>query len=146
MLLLFAFRSALMVRFGLLINDTPTINVSFVGLALNIGYVCFFFCYTNTVKDKTLAWAQIGYGGAFTAAVLAYSFVENPKDLPFRFGIILTVTLFYFVGSPLLGLVRFFLLNGRQLRSSTFLIIYFDIFREKLSVKRAPKDFHFQSF
>lgn len=95
-----------MARFGVILNDTPTVQVSLIGTALNIGYVCFFFWYTNNVKDKTLAWAQMGYAGAFVAAVFAYSYVEDPKELPFRFGLILTAVLFYFVGSPLLGLVR----------------------------------------
>lgn len=61
--------------------------------------------YTNNVKDKTLAWAQMGYSGAFAAAALAYSYMENPKELPFRYGILTTVVLFYFVGSPFLRLV-----------------------------------------
>lgn len=95
----------LFTRFGLIINDEPTINVSLFGTGMNIMYACFFFIYTNNVKDKTLAWAQMGYTGAITAAILAYSFMENPADLPFRFGIITTIVLFYFVGSPLLRLV-----------------------------------------
>lgn len=48
----------------------------------------------------------MGYVGGATAAIFAYTYMENPKDLPFRFGIILTVILFYFVGSPLLSLVN----------------------------------------
>lgn len=102
----FKFSSALAFQFGVILNDTPTIQVNLAGVALNIGYVCFFFWYTNNVKDKTLAWAQIGYAGAFVAAIFAYTYVENPKDLPFRYGLILTAVLFYFVGSPLLSLVR----------------------------------------
>lgn len=94
-----------MARFGLLINDGPTINVSFFGIALNIIYICLYFSYTNNIKDKTLAWTQMGYGFAITAAIFAYTYMENPKDLPFRLGMILTAVLFYFVGSPLLSLV-----------------------------------------
>lgn len=92
-------------RFGILLNDTPTITVNLFGVAINIAYICFFYVYTNNVKDKTVVWAQLGYAGAFIAAVLAYTYVENPKDLPFRYGLLLTAVLFYFIGSPLLGLV-----------------------------------------
>lgn len=92
-------------RFGTIINDAPTIQVSLIGTALNIAYICFFFCYTNNVKDKMLAWSQIGYGGAFVAAIFAYTLVESPKELPFRFGIIFTAVLFFFVGMPFLSLV-----------------------------------------
>lgn len=90
----------------MILNDATTVKVNFVGLMLNVAYVCFFYAYTNNVKDKTLVWAQMGYTGAFLAAVYAYTVVENPKDLPFRYGLLLTAVLFYFVGSPLLGLVR----------------------------------------
>lgn len=100
------YRAALFTRFGLIINDEPTINVNFFGIAMNILYTCVFFSYTNNVKDRTLAWTQMGYVGGATAAIFAYTYMENPKDLPFRLGIILTVILFYFVGSPLLSLVN----------------------------------------
>lgn len=92
-------------RFGVILNDTPTVQVNIIGTALNIGYICFFYCYTNNVKDKTLAFTQMGYAGAFLAAIFAYTFVENPEVLPFRYGLLLTAVLFYFVGSPLLSLV-----------------------------------------
>lgn len=92
-------------RFGAILNDTPTVQVNIIGTALNIGYICFFYCYTNNVKEKTLAFTQMGYAGAFLAAIFAYTFVENPEVLPFRYGLILTAVLFYVVGSPLLSLV-----------------------------------------
>lgn len=86
-------------------NDETTIKVNLFGVMLNIVYVCYFYIYTNNVKDKTLVWAQMGYAGAFLAAIFAYTVVENPEKLSFRFGMILTAVLFYFVGAPLLGLV-----------------------------------------
>lgn len=78
------------------------------GMVTSILYVCWFLRYTNNAKDKTLAWTQIGYSGAFTAAALAYSYMENPEDLPFRYGILTTIVLFYFVGAPFLRLVSDF--------------------------------------
>ncbi|XP_031632133.1 sugar transporter SWEET1-like [Contarinia nasturtii] len=96
--------SVLVLRFGAILNDTTTVHVNLIGTALNLSYVCYYFWYTNNIKDKTLAWAQIGYASAFVAAVFAYTYVENQKDLPFRYGLILTAVLFYFVGSPMLHL------------------------------------------
>ncbi|XP_031632150.1 sugar transporter SWEET1-like [Contarinia nasturtii] len=96
--------SIIFLRFGLILNDTTTLHVNLIGTALNLGYVCYYFYYTNNVKDKTLAWIQIGYASAFVAAVFLYTYIENPKDLPFRYGLILTGVLFYFVGSPMLHL------------------------------------------
>lgn len=70
--------------------------------------------YTNNVKDKTLIWTQIGYSGGFLAAVYAYTVVENPANLPFRFGLLLTAVLFFFIGSPLLELVNFHFISVCQ--------------------------------
>lgn len=65
----------------------------------------FYYWYVNTAKDRKSFWTQVFYGAAVAATVIAYSFIENPKYLQKRYGMILTVILFYFVGSPLLGLV-----------------------------------------
>lgn len=109
-------------RFGSIINDAPTIQVNLIGTALNIAYICFFFWYTNNVKDKMLAWSQIGYGGAFVAAIFAYTFVENPNDLAFRYGMIFTAVLFFFIGMPFLSLVRTYLPDSND---KTILIFFF---------------------
>lgn len=111
---------------------------------MNILYACWFFSYTNNVKDKTLAWAQMGYSGAFTVAALAYSYMENPRDLPFRYGILTTIVLFYFVGSPFLRLVSDFTLHNNHEIIANVLI--YTIFRVTLSVVRVPKDYHSRSF
>lgn len=95
----------MVLRFGMILNDTPTIQVSLIGTLLNIVYISFYIYYTTNVKDKSLARTQMGYAGAFLAALFSYTFVENPKVLPFRYGMILTVVLFFFVGLPLLKLV-----------------------------------------
>lgn len=92
-------------RFGVIMNDAAMVKVNLMGIAINLVYVCFYFMYTNNVKDKTLAFTQIGYAGAFVAAVFAYTLVENPEVLPSRYGLLLTAVLFYVVGAPLLGLV-----------------------------------------
>lgn len=92
-------------RFGMILNDLPTVRVNAIGVALHIAYVCFYYNYTTGAKEKTQVWAQTGYSGAFLAAVIAYTYYEDPKVLPFRYGILLTAILFYLVGSPLLGLV-----------------------------------------
>lgn len=98
--------------FGVLINDNTMLLVNAFGVAINITYVCFYYVYTNEMKEKTLVWAQLGYAGAFIAAITAYTFIEHPDVLLFRFGILVTVVVFYFVGSPLLGLVCIFYIAG----------------------------------
>lgn len=92
-------------RFGMILNDLPTVRINTIGVVLNIIYICFFYVYTKGVQEKTQVWAQLGYGVAFLVGIFAYTVVEDPKELPFRYGLALTGILFYFVGSPLLGLV-----------------------------------------
>lgn len=89
----------------MIINDLPTVRINAIGVAIHIAYICFFYSYTNNVKHKTQVWAQLGYGGAFLLALLAYAEYEDPKLLPFRFWVIITGFLFVLVGTPLLSLV-----------------------------------------
>lgn len=79
------------------------IRVNFLGLAVNILYLCCFYFYTPN-NNKTAVWGQLGIGGALSAAVLAYSNYEDPKLLEFRLGMLLTVCLFGLVASPYLSL------------------------------------------
>lgn len=102
------FRSSVtFLLYGILVNDKTMILVNLFGTAINICYICFYYVYTNEVPAKTVVWAQFGYAGAFLMAVFAYTYIENPEVLKFRYGILLTLVLFYFVGTPLLGLVCF---------------------------------------
>ncbi|XP_055300779.1 sugar transporter SWEET1-like [Sitodiplosis mosellana] len=96
--------SLLVARFGLILNDPTIVKVQLGGFALSIGYLCFFLWYTNNAKDRTSAWTKIGYAGALVAAIYAYTFVENPKNLKARYGLILTVLILCLIGSPLLRL------------------------------------------
>lgn len=97
--------SSMVVQFGVILNDLPTIRVNTIGLALNIAYICFFYNYTNTEKEKTQLWAQLGYTFTFVIAVIIYCALENPLVLTFRYGMLLTAIIFYLVGSPLLDIV-----------------------------------------
>lgn len=97
--------------------------VNSLGTAINITYICFYYMYTNEAKEKTLVWAQLGYAGAFVMAVIAYTHIEDPKVLLFRYGILLTLVLFYFIGSPLLGLVCICHLRIRKSVLVAFLIV-----------------------
>lgn len=94
-----------MLRFGTILNDAPTIQVSLIGFTLNIGYISVFRYYTNNAKDNALAWKQMTYAGALLVAIIAYTFVEDPEVLPFRYGMTLTAILFFFVSLPLFKLV-----------------------------------------
>lgn len=88
-------------------NDTTALKVHLFGFALNIGYVSFYLWYTNNAKDKTAAWTKLGYAGAFIGTIYAYTFIENPENLPTRFGLIFTAVILCLISSPLLRLVMY---------------------------------------
>lgn len=91
------------IQFGQMLQDDAMIQVNFIGLALNIVYVCAFYLYTvGPAKNKV--WGQIGIAGAVVAGLLSYVQYEDPKLVEFRFGVILTVILLLLIGMPLLGL------------------------------------------
>ncbi|XP_055607369.1 sugar transporter SWEET1-like [Uranotaenia lowii] len=96
--------SILNIQFGQMLRDDAMIKVNFIGLALNVIYVCAFYLYTVGGSAKGKVWAQTGLAGAVTVGILSYVQYEDPKLVEFRFGIILTVILLLLVGMPLLGL------------------------------------------
>ncbi|EDS36531.1 conserved hypothetical protein [Culex quinquefasciatus] len=91
------------IQFGQMLRDDAMIQVNFIGLALNIVYVCAFYLFTVGAA-KTKVWGQIGVAGAVVAGILSYVQYEDPQLVEFRFGVILTVILLLLVGMPLLGL------------------------------------------
>lgn len=95
-------------KFGAILRDDATIQINFIGVALNIIYLVVFYWYTPN-KDKTRVWGQIGLAGAFAAGAIAYAQYEDPNLVEFRFGMVITVFLFILVGSPFLSLVSIFI-------------------------------------
>lgn len=93
------------IPFGFQINDDMTIKVNFMGFALGIIYCMVYYHYTPNA-NKTKVWSQFGVGGAMTAGIIAYSQLEDPAKVEFRFGMILTVLLLTMIASPLFDLVN----------------------------------------
>ncbi|XP_072943880.1 sugar transporter SWEET1 [Epargyreus clarus] len=93
--------SILNLKFGFILGDDKMIQVNFIGLALNILYVLFFYHYTT---EKMQVWAQMGIGGAIAAGLIAYTEMEDPALVENRFGTIITAFMFYLIASPLFGL------------------------------------------
>lgn len=100
-----------MLIFGIILNDKTMILVNLFGTAINICYLSVFYIHTNEVDGKARVWTQLGYAGAFLMAIFGYTNVENPEVLLFRYGILVTVVIFGFVGLPLFSLVRQYFLT-----------------------------------
>ncbi|XP_055531007.1 sugar transporter SWEET1 [Wyeomyia smithii] len=92
------------IQFGQMLQDDAMIKVNFIGLALNVVYVCAFYMYTAPGYGKAKVWGQTGAAGAVAVGIIAYVQYEDPKVVEFRFGLILTAVLLLLVGMPLLGL------------------------------------------
>lgn len=71
----------------------------------------FYYWHVNDAKDRKSFWTEVFNWAAIGAVVIGYSFIENPQYLRKRYGYILTIILFYFVGSPLLKLVSTYEIN-----------------------------------
>ncbi|KAL0841721.1 hypothetical protein ABMA28_013993 [Loxostege sticticalis] len=93
--------SVLNLKFGYILRDDTMILVNLFGLALNIVYVMIYFQYTS---EKLKVWAQMGLAGAFSAAMIGYAQMEDPKLVETRFGSIITALMFYLIASPLFSL------------------------------------------
>ncbi|XP_063705841.1 sugar transporter SWEET1 [Culicoides brevitarsis] len=91
------------IPFGFQIRDDMTIKVNMIGFALGTIYCLIYYYYTPN-EHKTKVWGQFGLGGAFTTAIIAYSQLEDPKVVEFRFGMIVTVLLLTMIASPLFDL------------------------------------------
>ncbi|CAK1582317.1 unnamed protein product [Parnassius mnemosyne] len=93
--------SLLNLKYGFILRDDMMIQVNFVGLGINLLYVLIYFNYTT---EKVKVWAKMGLAGAFTAALLGYAEMEDPKLIENRFGTIITAFMFYLIASPLFSL------------------------------------------
>lgn len=91
----------LMLRYALILGDTAMINVNVFGILLNIGYFLFYYSYSSN-KTDTLALA--GKIVVLVSVILGYAEIEDPNNLEYRYGIIITILLFILIASPLFGL------------------------------------------
>ena len=95
--------SLINLQYGVIVRDSAITNVSFVGFCLSFLYSLFYVFYTSKA-GKPATWKKIYIGAAITAACIAYAKYEDPANLEFRFGLIITVIMFAMVGAPLLDL------------------------------------------
>ncbi|CAG9095559.1 unnamed protein product [Plutella xylostella] len=93
--------SVINLKYGFILRDDTMINVNFFGLALNMLYLMLYFHYS---QEKVRVWAQMGCGGAVSAAMIGYAQMEDPKLVEYRFGLIITAFMFYLIASPLFNL------------------------------------------
>ncbi|XP_055904328.1 sugar transporter SWEET1-like [Eupeodes corollae] len=85
-----------------IVNDTAMIRTNLIGLAINAIYMLCFYVYTSAETRPSIR-KQIVWASVFSATCIAYASLEDPTQLEFRFGTLLTTLLACLVGSPMLG-------------------------------------------
>ncbi|ERL94201.1 hypothetical protein D910_11482 [Dendroctonus ponderosae] len=90
----------LMLKYGLLVNDSAMITVNVAAIFLNSIYSLFFYKYAADKYEEVLK--PVAYGVATLAVFLGYAQLENPENLEYRFGLVLTLLMLALIGAPLL--------------------------------------------
>lgn len=98
----FFFSGVLMLQYGIMLQDPAMFNVNMAAIILNAFYLLFYYSYTK-VKSEVIK--SISIGVAVAAVFLAYARMENPDNVEYRFGLIVTVLMLALLGSPLLEVV-----------------------------------------
>lgn len=91
----------LILRYALIVGDPAMISVNVFGLLTNAIYTAVYFSYSPDRKETL---ALIGKAAGIVTALLAYSQMEDPEKIEFRFGLIVTALFLLLIGSPLLHL------------------------------------------
>ncbi|TDG42844.1 hypothetical protein AWZ03_010753 [Drosophila navojoa] len=95
--------TVLSLKLGQIMGDQPMINVNVIGFAINSIFLVGFYYYASS-ESKSKIWIKIGYAALFLMACIAYANFEDPKQIEFRLGMLITSILVWLVGSPLLNL------------------------------------------
>ncbi|XP_047356051.1 sugar transporter SWEET1 [Vespa velutina] len=93
--------SILMLRYAWMLGDPTMIKVNVFGLIANTVYMAVYCYYSPNMKDTL---ALISKAVIFIAVFLAYTQVEHPDKVEYRYGIITTVLLLFLIASPLIHL------------------------------------------
>jgi len=93
--------SVLMLKYGLILNDAAMIKVNVAGILLNVIYAVFFYTYAVDKYEEVLK--PTAFAAGIVAVLLGYVEIESSENIEQRFGLILTLLMLAFLGSPLLS-------------------------------------------
>ncbi|XP_066586368.1 sugar transporter SWEET1 isoform X3 [Prorops nasuta] len=91
----------LMLRYAWILQDQAMISVNVFGMLVNILYLTIYYIYSPK-EHKTNA--LVGKMASVVAAILAYVEIENPDNIEYRYGMIVTAIFFLLIASPLIHL------------------------------------------
>ncbi|KAJ8931702.1 hypothetical protein NQ314_015349 [Rhamnusium bicolor] len=91
---------SLMLKHGILLNDAAMLQVNVAAIFLNIIYTVFYYIFSPNKYEDVLK--PLGVGSVIVATFLGYAELEDPNNLEYRYGLIVTVLMLLLLGSPLL--------------------------------------------
>ncbi|ALC44049.1 CG7272 [Drosophila busckii] len=95
----------LSIKLGMIMGDQTMLKVNVIGFAISSIYMVGFYYYASS-ENKTKLWSKIGYVTLFLLACIAYANFEDPAQIEFRLGMLITSILIWLVGSPLLAIPK----------------------------------------
>ncbi|XP_023029089.1 sugar transporter SWEET1 isoform X2 [Leptinotarsa decemlineata] len=92
----------LMLKHAILLNDPAMLQVNVAAIILNIIYTSFYYVYSSEKYQEILKPLAIGVG--MVAIFFGYAEIEDPRNLEYRYGLIVTLLMLLLIASPLLDL------------------------------------------
>lgn len=90
-------------KLGQIMGDEAMIKVNVIGFGINVVFMVGFYYY-GSIEARSKMWIKFGYCSVFLMACIAYANFEDPKQVEFRLGMLITLILVWLVGSPLLAI------------------------------------------
>ncbi|XP_011637270.1 sugar transporter SWEET1 [Pogonomyrmex barbatus] len=90
-----------MLRYAWMLQDSNMINVNIFGLLTNVIYMIVYYYYTSNMKEAFKLTFKVTI---LVIIVLVYAEVEHPRNVEFRFGIVVTILLLLLIAAPLIHL------------------------------------------
>ncbi|CAH1979507.1 unnamed protein product [Acanthoscelides obtectus] len=91
---------AMVLKHGLILNDTAMLQVNTVGIILNLAYIGVYYHYSKDKYNEVLR--PLGIAVAIVSVVIGYAHVESADKVEFRYGMVVTILMLMLLGAPLL--------------------------------------------
>ncbi|XP_017778345.1 PREDICTED: sugar transporter SWEET1 [Nicrophorus vespilloides] len=90
----------LVLKFSMILQDKNMFNVNVAAILLNTIYLAFYIFYSKNKMEEVFR--PCLKGSALIVVLLSYVAYEDPNNLEYRYGLIVTVLMLLLMGSPLI--------------------------------------------
>ncbi|CAG9854989.1 unnamed protein product [Phyllotreta striolata] len=89
----------LTLKLAFIMNDAAMFQVNVAAIILNTCYTLFYYNYAGDKYEEVLK--PVGMAGGLTAVFLGYANWEDPSNVEFRYGLLLTMLMLLLLAAPL---------------------------------------------